>query len=180
MCTLSTTMHAKTHNVLAIIPVTKYLGVAIFIDTDLRDWFVKSIPNIPAKEKSEYVIKFISGLIERFNINVLAVKKLHPARQSKNLSDIVSKIKGVEKKMNVSVSEFSLHAIEQFLIEGKLNKKRLAEEITQLYPVVFHEYEREKRNRSRYLTRMFEAIALGIVCFNQLDNGKKKVAAQHQ
>ena len=172
-------MHTKTHNVLAIIPSTKYLGVAIFIDTDLRDWFVKSIPNTSIKGKSEYVIEFISGLIERFNINVLAVKKLHPARQSKNLSDLVSKIKGVEKKINVSVSEFSLQAIEQFLIKGKLNKKKLSEEVAAMYPVVFHEHEREKKNRSRYLTRMFEAIALGIVCFNQLDNGKKKVALQH-
>ena len=172
-------MHTKTHNVLAIIPSTKYLGVAIFIDTDLRDWFVKSIPNTSIKGKSEYVIEFISGLIERFNINVLAVKKLHPARQSKNLSDLVSKIKGVEKKINVSVSEFSLQAIEQLLLNGKPNKKRLTEEVAAMYPVVFHEYEREKRNKSKYLTRMFEAIALGIVCFNQLDNGKKKVALQH-
>jgi len=56
----------------------------------------------------------------------------------------------------------------------------MTEEVASMYPVVFHEHEREKRNKTKYLTRMFEAIALGIVCFNQLDNGKKKVAIQHQ
>ena len=173
-------MHTKTLNTLSIIPGTKYLGVAIFIDTDLRDWFVKSIPNIPVKEKSEYVIEFISGLIERFNINILAVKKLHPARQSKNLAELVSVIKELGKRMNVSVIDLPLQKVEQLLLNGKPNKKRLTEEVAAMYPVVFHEYEREKRNKSKYLTRMFEAIALGIVCFNRLDNGHKKVAIQHQ
>jgi len=173
-------MHTKTRNILSIIPGTKYLGVAIFIDTDLRDWFVKSIPNIPVKEKAEYVKEFLSDLIERFNINAMAIKKLHPARQSKNLMELVSVIKGIEKKSDVSITEFSLHAIEQFLIEGKPNKDRLSEVVAEMYPVIFHEHEREKKNKSRYLTRMFEAIALGIVRFNQLDKGNKKVALQHQ
>ncbi len=173
-------MHTKTLNILSIIPGTKYLGVAVFIDTDLRDWFVKSIPSISIKGKSEYVIEFISGLIERFNINLLAVKKLHPSRQSKNLTELVSVIKKLGKRMNVSVIELPLQTVEQSLLNGKPNKKRLTEEVAEMYPFVFHEYEREKKNRSRYLTRMFEAIALGIVCFNQLDNGNKKVARQHQ
>ena len=172
-------MHTKTHNILSIIPGTKYLGVAIFIDTDLRDWFIKSIPNIPVREKAEYVKTFISDLIERFNINTLAVKKLHPARQSKNLTELVSVIKELGKRMNVSVIDLPLQTVEQLLLNGKPNKKRLTEEVAAMYPVVFHEYEREKKNKSRYLTRMFEAIALGIMCFNQLDKGNKKVAIQH-
>ncbi len=169
-------MLTKTRNILAIIPGTKYFGVAIFVDTDLRDWFVKSIPTIPLKEKEEFAKAFISDLIERFNINTLAIKKLHPARQSKNLMELVSIIKNVEKKTNISFAEFPLYAIEQSLIQGKLNKKRLAEEVTQRYPVIIHEYEREKKNKSRYLTRMFEAIALGIVCFNQIEREATKVA----
>lgn len=169
-------MHTKPHNILAIIPGTKYLGVAIFVDADLRDWFVKSIPNRSIKEKAEYVKEYLNLVAERFQINVLAIKKLHKSRQSKNLSELAAGIKEAQKKLNVSVREFPLHELEQFLVQGKPNKKKLIEEVAQLYPVVIHEYEREKKNKSRYLTRMFEAIALGIVCFNHIERETTKVA----
>ncbi len=172
-------MHTKTYNILAIIPGTKYLGVAIFVDTDLRDWYVKSIPNLSIKDKAEYVKEFIGGLIDHFNINILAMKKLHEARQSRNLSELVSKIKEAQKKLNIRVKEYPLQTIEQSLVQGKQNKRKLVDEVAQLYPVIIHEHEREKKNKSRYLTRMFEAIALGVVCFNQADKGDEKVAKKH-
>jgi hypothetical protein len=167
-------MHTKILNILSIIPGTKYLGVAIFVDSDLRDWLIKSIPEISMEGKADYIRSCIADIIERFNINVLAIKKLHPARQSKNLVDLVTVIQETGKRANASVIEFPIHVIEQFFIKGKLNKKRLVEEVAAMYPVVFHEYEREQKNKNKYLTRMFEAIAMGIVCFNRLDKGHKK------
>ncbi|MHB8579169.1 MAG: crossover junction endodeoxyribonuclease RuvC [Ignavibacteriaceae bacterium] len=173
-------MRTKTLNILSIIPGTKYLGVAVFIDTDLRDWFVKSITAASVNEKAEYVRLLMSDFIERFGINVLAIKKLHPARSSKNLSDLASEIKEIGKEMNVKVIELPIQSVEHSLLNGKPNKKRLTEEVAALYPIVFHEYEREKKNKSRYLTRMFEAIALGIVSYYRMDNEHQKVDLQHQ
>lgn len=167
-------MHTKILNIISIIPGTKYLGVAIFVDSDLRDWFIKSLPETSLPEKADYIKSFITNLIERFQINVLVLKKLHPARQSQNLIDLVSVIKSAGKHTNISIIEFPIQAIEQSLLKGKLNKKRLTDEVAAMYPVVFHEYEREQKNKNKYLTRMFEAIALGIVCFNRLDKGHKK------
>jgi hypothetical protein len=46
----------------------------------------------------------------------------------------------------------------------------MAELVTAQYPFLTHPFEKEKRNKSPYFIRMFEAIALGIVCFNQLDH----------
>lgn len=167
-------MHTKILNILSIIPGTKYLGVAIFVDSDLRDWFIKSLPEPSIQEKASHIKSFIADAIERFHINVLALKKLHPARQSQNLIDLVDVMKTVGRQANTSIIEFPIDVIEQFLLKGKLNKKRLAEEVASMYPVVFHEFEREKKNKNKYLTRMFEAIALGDLCFHRLDKEQRK------
>lgn len=167
-------MHTKILNILSIIPGTKYLGLAIFVDADLHDWFIKSLPDATLEEKITYINSFISDIIDRFHINVLVMKQLHPARQSPNLIKLVSVIKALGRHANISIIEFPINAIEQFLLKGKLNKKRLAEEVAAIYPVVFHEFEREKKNKNTYLTRMFEAIALGTVCISRLDKGHRK------
>lgn len=113
--------------------------------------------------------------IEQYEINVLAIKKLHPARSSQNLFKLISVLKEVGIKTNLTISEFSIEQIKQFLCHGKANKKRLIEEVATTYPFLFHELERERKNKNQYFTRMFEAIALATMCFHHLDNKPRKV-----
>ncbi|MEM2146702.1 MAG: hypothetical protein QW279_15170, partial [Candidatus Jordarchaeaceae archaeon] len=51
----------------------------------------------------------------------------------------------------------------------KINKKQMAELVASEYPFLFHLFEKEKKNKNPYAIRMFEAIALGLRYFYQLN-----------
>lgn len=172
-------MKTSSINILAIVPGSRYLGIAIFSDSDLREWCIKSLKRNTAKEKIEQSKKIIGDLLNNFSIDILATKKLHPSRCSTNLSKIMSAVKQLRQEFKIEITEYSIQTIERNLISGKCNKNRLMEEITSLFPILYNEYEREKRNKNKYLTRMFEAIALGYFSFTQYDSKRKKVGTKN-
>ncbi|MCX6168683.1 MAG: hypothetical protein NTX65_05065 [Ignavibacteriales bacterium] len=168
-------MKTHGHNILSIVLGTRYIGVAIFNDSDLRDWFIKSLNGKTLKEKIKNLVGYGSDYIERFNIDVVAIKKMHSSRSSLALTKLNESIKNIGRQKHLAIIEYPISAIEKTLLSGKTNKRLLTEEVLIIYPVVYHEYEREKKNKSRYLTRMFEAIAMGVVCFQNLGTRQRKV-----
>ena len=54
-------------------------------------------------------------------------------------------------------------------IDGWINKNQLSEILTLKHQSLFHELAKEKAHKNQYRIRMFEAVALGSVCFNQID-----------
>jgi len=163
-------MPQRTLKIIGINPGTRYLGIAAFEGPELMDWRIKALGGKWSKEKMKRVIKIISDFIERYEPCVLSIKRLHPSRSSRNLKKLVEKIKKLARSRRLKVLENSIKDLESFFDpEEKMNKKRLAEIVTSEYSVLLHELNKEKRNKNAYHTRMFEAVALGAVCFHQLD-----------
>ena len=166
--------------ILGINPGTRYLGFAIFHGPELRDWGVKVAKGPCTKDKMEKLKKIVLGLIEQYEPEVLAIKQLHPSRSSPNLLKLVGELKKLSLIRKIPVHEYSIEYLEKMILSERLNKKNLVEIIFEQYPVLFSEVEKErvifseiekKRSRKKiYHTRMFEAVALAHVCFNQLDN----------
>ncbi len=167
-------MQITTHRILSIIPGTRYLGIAILEGTNLKEWLVKSIKGASITETMRNMKSVCETFIEQYEINVLAIKKLHPARSSQNLFKLISVLKEIGIKKNLTIPEFSIEQIKRSLCYGKANKKQLIEEVATTYPFLFQELERERRNKNRYFTRMFEAVALATMCFHQLDSKQRK------
>jgi len=161
----------KPLTILGINPGSKYLGIAVFEGADLQYWGIKVLKGKWCKGKTEKAKKILSDIINRYEVNVLAIKKLHPSRSSKHLNRFVTSLKDFSRKHCVKVHEYFLNDIKSSLFLGsKTNKKQMAELIVAQYPFLDHPFKKEKRNRNPYFTRMFEAIALGFVCFRQLDH----------
>lgn len=167
-----TTMMHHAHNILSIILGSRSVGIAILSGSDIYEWFIKSLPGENAKEKISYLSHIINGYILRYKIDTLALKKFHPSRCSTMLMKLSDTVKSLAHKQRLPVIECSIKYIERNLIDGKTNKQLLTDEVLKIYPVVQHEYDREKKNKNRYLTPLFEAIALGIVC-NQISESKR-------
>jgi hypothetical protein len=166
-------MQTQVHNILSIVLETKYIGVAIFHDSDLRDWYVKSIKGNTFSSKRSYLTRYLYNLIERRNPDILVIKKLHPAHSSSTLRKLNTSLQLIGRKKHLAILEYPITYVEHSLLSGKANKKLLTEEVSKIYPIINHDYERDKKNKSRYLTRMFEAIAMGIVCIQSLDKKQK-------
>ncbi len=104
------------------------------------------------------------------------MKKLHPSRSSKYLNTLVIKIKEHAQNSDLITYEFTLDKIKESLLpEGNANKLALIEEVTQRYADLALELENEKSKKTHYSLRMFEAVAVGIVCSHYLTREHKVV-----
>jgi len=163
-------MLKKPLKILAINPGSRYIGIAFFQGAELRDWGIKVIKGKWSADKMKKIRSIISGFIERYGPNVLVIKRLHPSRSSANLNHLVSKIKELSKRRGLKVYQYSIKDLETFFSpKGRINKKQMAEMIALEYPVLFHELKKEKSHKNPYHIRMFEAVALGSICFHHLD-----------
>lgn len=164
--------------ILAINPGTKYLGIAVFQNNDLRDWAIKVIPGKWSMEKLIKIQAVMSELFSQHHPDTIALKSLDPSRRSGNLESLVTEIQTMAKKKGIAVHEYSIEDLKRFYSpEERINKRMLAELVAAEYPDLFHELERElkiepvsgKKHLKKYYGRMFEAAALGALCFYSLD-----------
>jgi len=163
-------MIRKPIKILAINPGTRYLGIAIFRGAELRDWGVKVAGGKWSKEKEKKIKDIILALIDEYKPSVLAIKKLNPCRSSSNLTHLASKIKNLAKRKGLRVYQYSIGDLKAFFSpKEKVSKKKIAEIVTKEYPALCHELRKENSNRNSYHIRMFESVALGLLCFHKLD-----------
>jgi Holliday junction resolvasome RuvABC endonuclease subunit len=163
-------MGTEPIKILAINPGSRYVGLAVFYGSDLRDWMVRSLAGNSLEEKSVAYVSLLSGLIEKHGISVLVIKALHPARSSKTLRHLVQQAKKMCRAKHLSVSEFSINDLKRAITPNeRSNKRRLMEEMATRYPFLYPKLERQSKSRNPYLVRMFEAVALGVAHLN--DNG---------
>jgi hypothetical protein len=157
-------MHKKQVTILGINPGTKYMAVALFRESDLREWSVKVFKGKWSTEKMKKIITVIDKIISRYGVTSLAVKKLHPARTSRQLNLLVKKMKDMAKRRKLKVREYSIKQLEQSLCPGENgNKKKLAEKVVRDYHILSRELEKERTHRNAYYIRLFEAVALGMM-----------------
>jgi hypothetical protein len=94
-----------------------------------------------------------------------------------NLNRSVAKIKESAERKRLKAYQYSIKELESFFYpDGRINRRMLAEKVAGKYPVLSYELDREKTIRNPYYIRMFEAVALGSVCFHQLDSGRRTKA----
>jgi len=144
------------------------MGFALFRGPELRDWGVKNIGG-KSKEKMGKAMTIISGLLGQHEPDVLALKELHPSRSSSNLNRMVARTKELAKRKGVRICQYPIKELESGFHSEKINRRELAEIVASDYPVLSHDLNKEKTIRNPYYIRMFEAVALGSLCFHQLD-----------
>jgi len=156
--------------ILSIVPGTKYLGIALFYGSELRDWRIKVLNAKGIEEKIKKAKEIISDFIERYNPRVLTVKKLNLKRSSKNLNNLTRKIKEVAKRKGLTIWQLELSGIKKFIAgKRRMNKKELSQIIVSRYPELLFDFKKERKNKNTYYEKMFEAVALGLTCFYKVD-----------
>ena len=163
-------MPKKTLKIIGINPGTRYLGISVFQDSDLRDWRIKVFQEKWSVYKIKKIKKIILSLIEDYKPNVLAIKILHPSRSSENLKLLTTWIKNSCKRKGLRILQFSIKELEDFFLPNeKLNKINLTKKISLEYPELINQINKEKSNKNPYYIRMFESVALASFSFHQLD-----------
>ena len=167
-------MRTNDIRVFALNPGSRYAGFAVFHGSELADWGMKMRFKTESSTKwLERLKRILKGAAERDNVEYLAIKEFHPVRRSKRLSNITIELKAWAAKCGLTVCEYTIGEVEASLLPvGRLNKQYLMDEVAARYSILFPEFETEKRNKGPYFVRMFEAVALGMKCLNDLENSK--------
>jgi len=156
--------------ILGINPGTRYLGIAYFDGDDLLDWGIKVINGRWTRRKRAKVADLISRLIEYYRPNVIVIKKLHPSRSSKNLFCLSEEIVHQARKKRLRLRRYSVEDLKSnFYPHEKANRRKLAKYLALSYPVLFYELNKEKNSNNLYHLRMFEAVALAVLCLRKLN-----------
>ncbi len=175
-------MQENENRILALNPGSRYTGIAVFHSLELVDWGVRSIREKSEKDRLQRLKCYLEEITEREEINCFAIKSLHAARGSPGLRRLTSEIKSWAAERGLAIHEYEIKEIEAILPSSdRPNKRRLMEEVAARYPVLFGELERERKNRNPYLVRMFEAVAVGMRCLNDLEarKGRKGNSSNH-
>jgi Holliday junction resolvasome RuvABC endonuclease subunit len=163
-------MQKEQPKTLAISQGSRYIGFAAFRGPELLDWGVRVIRAKTSRGKIQIATAILVEAIERFRPDTLAVKQLHASRSSSALNGLTDSITELACRRKIRVCRYSIGQLKAALCpEAKGNKRRLAEEVAALYPVLAHDLQKEMTNRNPYHLRMFEAAALGLVCYRQLE-----------
>jgi Holliday junction resolvasome RuvABC endonuclease subunit len=126
--------------------------------------------------KGKSITDCVTDYVNQYEINVIAIKKLHASRSSKALRRITNEIENFAIKQKLDFHEYSINELKENLLSETLGNKRiLMEAVSERYPFLMADCQKEVKNKNPYFVRMFEAIALGIVCFNAVDTGTEKV-----
>ena len=111
------------------------------------------------------IISVITNIIEKYDIGVLALKKLSPFIYSERLFAMQEKIRKYAQKRKMKVESYSIDELKKSLIHaGRMNKNTLAEVIADEHTELSLELYKEQLNKNPYYLKMFEAIALTMVC----------------
>lgn len=123
-----------------------------------------------SKEKFQKIKLFIINLIKEYEPDVMVLKKLHRSRSSDNLKDLVRAIKQIIKRRNLKLYEYSNKDLKAYYSpDEKINKTRLAQLLVFRYPALWYEFNQEQKHKNPYYRWAFEAIAIGEVCSEQIE-----------
>lgn len=145
--------------ILGISPGTRSMGVAIIRNDDLVDWKVQTFKGRWSKSKCSGITATLQKLLEKHDIQIVAMKVIHPSRCSKELRQLIASIEAMLSDNGISLYRYTIDDLKGYVIEdGRNNKEILVQYIKQRYPELFRVCDIEERNENSYYMRMIEAV----------------------
>lgn len=168
-------MYHEPLRILAVNPGGRYLGIAAFRGPELLDWGVKSVSGDTLRQRLAAASDILLDLTNQYKPDALAIKALHDNRSSPRLDRLIEQIEELARRKKIKLRRYSIQALKDLLCPGaKINKRKLAEHLVAMYPALAYDLEREKEHKNPYRVRMFEAVALGTVCYQHLEDKQQK------
>jgi hypothetical protein len=156
------------HNILAVNPGTKYLGLAVFEGSDLVYWAVKVLKGKWSPVKMRRVEKILSDLIDQHGVTTLTLKRVHSSRNSRNLRYLIASIERLAKKRKLRLRYYGLEDVKDFLAPDlRINKLDMAGLVAARYRFLTPYLDGEWKHKHPYFVRMFEAVAAGLLALDQ-------------
>lgn len=164
-------MHTKPTRILAIDPGTREIGVAVLEGEALTFYGVKTIRN---RKRPQQVLneaaRIVNRLIEVYQPSILAIEKMFLIQENASLLIVVAdEIKATAQAAGLTVYEYAPTVIRKHICQtGKATKRAVAGIIASRYLELARYLKGRSKWEELYYANMFDAIALGLTCHQQL------------
>lgn len=165
-------MTSRVPTLLGIAPGTREFGVAVFRGFELVYFAVRTFRRraISPRHLKREVIAFWEDFYEVYRPEILALKEINQyQRTSPNLLLVSECLKDQAQKSQVLSMEVTLAQIRSLLGDcKKTTNKRVFRAIAALYPELQQYENRPSQGQREYYAHIFSAVAVGLVCLNDL------------
>ncbi len=164
-------MPNNTSTILAVDPGTRELGVAVIKRGELLFYAVKTVTN---RKNPMAVLETINGyirnLLEKHRPARLAIEKMFLTQKNSALLFVAAEqIKAAAKEANLPIHEYAPSAVRKRLCRnGRATKREAAAVIADRFPELNRYYQRTAAWELDYYSNMFDAVAVGMVCEEDL------------
>lgn len=145
--------------ILGISPGTRTMGLAIVRNGVLVDWRTQTFPGKWSLQKQEHITAALRKVIEEHQVEIVAMKMIHPSLRSAAFLSLTREIKNLLGQLQVSLDCYTIDNLKEYCeYNEKGNKQILIEYIKHRYPELFHECTKEEKNENVYYIKMLEAV----------------------
>ncbi len=147
------------------------MGVAILEGQDLLFYGVKTVrKRTTPQEVLREIARIIKQLIEYHAPSILAIEKVALIQENASLLIVATEeIKAAARKEELAVYEYEPKVIRKFICQtGKTTKLEVARHLTRKYYELSQYLNRTSRWEQLYYSKMFDAIAVGLICYTEL------------
>jgi len=162
----------QTQNILGISLGTRTIGMAMIVNGELVDWYVKAFKGAWSEQKKELILDTIDRMIERYTAGAFAITLKGLAVKIPNAMDRHSAVLDLHKDINflaqgkdIATETFSIRSLKVFC--DVRNKKELRATVFKLYPELKNEFNKDVQNRNAYYIKLFEAVLAAHVLYMQ-------------
>lgn len=157
---------------LAIDPGTREIGVAVFDGAGLCYYGVKTIKRrrLPPRVLLAEITRYVAALIQAYRPQALAIERTFLIQKSAALLQVAAaEIKRTAKGQGLAVYEYAPAEVRRALCQSKKATKRAtARRIAERFPELARYLEQQTRWGELYWANMLDAVAVGLVCLNEL------------
>lgn len=157
--------------ILAVDPGIKYVGIAVLFGAELQYYGIKTVtkhhsPNDVLNE----ITGTIGHLISQYKPTFLAIEQPFISKNDSSLLVVVAEqIKAIARQNGLLVYEYAPTSVKKRLCRtGRATKRVVAKVISERYPYLASYYARTSYWEQQYYGNMFDAIAVGLVCYQDI------------
>ncbi len=164
--------------ILSLDPGTKHLGFAVFEDTELVEYGVKSIRQGSESSILQHIEEITKRWIKTLDLDYIVLEKNQFSQIQNNLRlmMVINKIKSLSEKSGIRHYEFDPRAIrKQICNDGNATKKRVSEVLITYFPELIPFLKSDKVWKVKYWQNMYDAVAVGMTFIKQHVNSTQSI-----
>lgn len=150
-------------NIIGISLGSRLLGIAVIYNGTLLDFRVRTFYGKWDQVKRTAIIATIQKAINQYGITSIVVKTPKPKHCFVSIQELLQDIRVLAEQRGIKLTVCTVSCLrEQYMSNERANKQVLIQAIINKYPQhkqLVSRYSKERKNRSAYHVKLFEAIA---------------------